>query len=233
MPADYEAHDAQPAEAESREYQHTRGKGDGRRVVGVVPRSLRDGLAPVTTLSSMELRTVALAALSCNAFILFFVAMQAVPLVFAPLNGLDVVGAELHLPTHRRMALTIAARWADHAISATSSTFLVGEYAGGARLITSPIDLRPPETDIVRTSTERRRRLGAGARFAWCTLAALAGTLVYDPAARTLAACSALRCPVPHLADAMALGHRNLPRFDIGVFATRPMVDRIPDLPTL
>ena len=233
VPADYEADDAQPIDADARRYQSTRGKGDGRRPASVVPRSLRNGVTPATAFSDIELQVVALATLSCNAFLLFFVAMQATPLVFAPLNGLEVVGAELHLPTHRRMALAIATRWADHAIADVSSTFLVGEYAAGARLITSPIDLRPPEHKVVRTASERRRRLSLGVRFAWCTLAALAGTVAYDPAARTLAACSALRCPVPHLADAMALGHRSLPRFDIGVFATRPMVDQIPDLPTL
>ena len=232
VPADYEADDAQPRDEEARRYQSTRGKGDGRRPASTLPRSLRNGGAPVATFSSLELQMVSIAALSCNAFLLFFVAMQATPLVFAPLNGLEVIGAELHLPTHRRMALAIATRWADHAIADISSTFLVGEYAGGARLLTSPIDHRPPELSVVRTPGERRRRLSLGTRFAWCTLAALAGTIAYDPAARALAACSALRCPVPHLADAVALGHRNLPRFDIGVFATRPMVDQIPDLPT-
>ena len=233
VPSDYETHDAQPSDAESRKYQYTRGKGDGRRIVGIVPRSRRAEPQTSLSLADMNLHTVAIAALSYNAFMLFFVAMQAVPLVFAPINGVDVIGAELYLPSHRPMALTIASRWANHAISTISSTFLVGDYANGARLITSPLDLRPPAIDVVRTSDERKRRLKLGGRFAWCTLAALAGTLAYDPAARTLAACSALRCPVPHLADALALGHRQIARFDIGMFATRPMVDRIPNLPTL
>ena len=233
VPADYEVNDAQPTTAEARAYQFVRGKGDGRTIDAVVPRSLREGSAAITTFSDLQLQMVALANLSCNAFVLFFVAMQATPLVFAPLNGLEVVGAELHLPTHRRLALGIATRWADHAIAAVSTTFLVGEYEQGARLFTSPLDIRPPSLQIVRSSAERRRLRGAGVLFGWCTLAALAGTVAYDPAARALAACSALRCPVPHLADAMALGHGALPRFQIGVFSTRPMVDRLTDLPTL
>ena len=172
-------------------------------------------------------RLVLLAELTANAFTLFFVAMQSVPLVLASLNGLEVIGAELHLPTHRKLALTLASKWADQAVASRTITFLVGEYQKGARLFAAPLDFNPQRNQIVRSVTQRRRLHARGYSLAWCTLAALTGTIVYDAAARAVAACESLRCPVPHLADAVAFGHPALTSFSIGVFASRPMLDRV------
>ena len=197
----------------------------------MVPRSLQTGDVCVFDQQLAVARFIALTAMTMDCFVLMFIAMQLTPLVFAPLNGIEVVGAHFHMSTHRRLALTVAQRWADRAIRDTATVFLVGEYAAGGRLIAAPLDLNPPAEQVVRTPAQRRRLLQSGVTAAWCTVAALAGTIAYDAAARSVAACAALRCPVPNLADATALGHRALSAFSIGVFSTRPMVDRLPDLP--
>ena len=228
VPADYTNGDARPTLECERAYQSVRGKGDGRRVDGVVPASLRGGaLSPLTQPEHVAAQLVALASLTANSFVLFWVAMQTVPLVFAVLNGYEVIGAEFHLPTHRKLALAVATRWAENAISAPCSTFLVGEYQAGTRLMASPIDLHPPSAQVVRTPAQRRRRAAAGVLFGWCTVAALVGTIAHDPAARAVAACSALRAPVERMADSASFGHGRLTSFSFGAFATRPLVDRV------
>ena len=233
VPWDYQSPDAQPSTPEARAYQFVRGKGDGRRPDSTVPASLVGGDVIPFEDAMLVARLVSLTALVSHSFVLMFVAIQTVPLVFASLNGVEVVGVQFQVPTHRRLALTIASRWADAAISDRSSTFLVGEYGAGVSLFTSPLDLNPPRAQVARTPSQRRRMFQAGVAAAWCTVAALAGTVVYDPAARAAAACSALRCPVPHMVDAVALGHRRLETFTVGAFSTRPMLDRLTDLPTV
>lgn len=47
VPPDYAASDAQPVSQESRRYQAVRGRGDGRRVPGIIPTSRRSELAAV------------------------------------------------------------------------------------------------------------------------------------------------------------------------------------------
>jgi hypothetical protein len=236
LPCDYNNPDARPAAHEARVYQSRRGKGDGRRFDGAIPHSLRTKTPPSTVTAfepqAVAAQTVVLTGLSVNAFALCFVAMQTIPLVFALLNGFEVIGAELRLPTHRKLSLAIATRWAEAAIGTASSTFLVGEYSGGGKLIASPLDLNPPARQVIRTPEERRRRLRAGVTMAWCTVAALVGTVAHDPVSRAVSACSALRGPIQHLADSPVFGHRALPSFTFGVFATRPMVDRMQGLPT-
>ena len=232
VPHDYEADDAQPTTAADREYQQVRGRGDGRAVVSVVPRSLREALVtapPIAShLSSDEERAIDLRSVTRATVLLCFVTSQTVPLVFAALNGFSFLGADFVLPVARAPALAIATRWAENAISAASSTFLVGEYKGAARLFTSPIDYNPPVADTVRTPSQRRARVKAGAIFAWCTLAALAGCIAHDPASRAVAACSALRGPVSALADSALLGHARLASFSVGMLSAVPIVD-VPD----
>lgn len=228
VPHDYANENGQPTSHDEREYQATRGQGDGRRVRGITPHSLSGGRqTPAVQPELLAARLVCLASLTVNSCVLFMVAMQTVPLVFAALNGYEVVGAEFHIPTHRKLALGIATRWVETAINAPSATFLAGEYKGGTRLLASPLDINPPQSQIVRTAAERRRRVAAGVTFAWCTIAALAGTIAGDPAARAVAACSALRAPVDRLADSAAFGHPRLTSFSFGAFATRPLVDRL------
>ena len=238
VPWDYEAPDAQPTEAEARAYQRTRGKGDGRRPPSVLPRSLRSQehqsnlLDVVAEQHALTTRFVHLASLTAHAFILFFVAMQTTPLVLAPLNGLEVIGAEFHVSAHRRAALTVASRWSRAAAAAPVVTLLVGEYNDGARLTATPLALTPPAGQVVRTPAQRRRLALSGTLMAWCTLSALAGTVAYDPAARAVAACNSLRMPVAHLADAAIYGHAQLGSFTFGMFSTRPLLDRLHGLPT-
>ena len=132
----------------------------------------------------------------------------------------------MQVHTQRSVGLAIATRWAEHAIQAASSTLLVGEYDRGARLFATPLNYRPSELDVVRTPTQRRARAHCGASFAWCTLAALADCIAYDPAGRAAAACASLRGPVSALADAASFGHAKLTTFTVGSFAARPLVDQ-------
>lgn len=232
VPYDYDARDdALPLLQADRDYLSTRGKGHGRTVQSVVPRSLREGGGAVLGPPTLDLSTVShheldLRLVTARSLSLCFVAMQSIPLVFAYLNGFSLLGADLHLSAPRSVALAIATRWAENAISAASSTFLIGEYSGGARLFAAPLNYNPPEADVVRTPAQRRTRARAGATFAWCTLAALAGCMAYDPAGRAAAACSALRGPVSALADAASFGHARLSVFTTGVFRSAPLVDQ-------
>ena len=222
VPYDYETPDAQPLSAADRAYQMVRGPGHGRCVRSVTPRSLRADASFCMTLGHrlLDLREV-----TSSAIALCFVAMQAVPLVFASLNGFEVLGAEL--PAHGRgAALAVATRWAEQAISQASSTFLVGTYRTSLKLFAAPLNYSPPESDIVRTPLQRHVRQRAGVAFAWCTLAALAGAIAYDPSARAMAACSAIRGPVGVLADSALWGHAALSTFSVGVFSSSPLVDR-------
>ena len=154
--------------------------------------------------------------------------MQTVPLVFAYLNGFTLLGADFAIPTPRGIGLAVATRWAERALSVSTSTFLVGDYQSGAKLFATPVNYHPPDVDVVRTPAQRRARLRAGATAAWCTLAALAGCIAYDPAGRAATACAALRGPVSALADAAVFGHSALSSFSVGAFASAPLVD-LPD----
>ena len=231
MPYDYDARDdALPVLQEDRDYLSVRGKGDGRALRSVVPRSLREGdiLVPFDT-SEFALHEIDLRMVTSQSIILCFVAMQTVPLVFAYLNGFTLLGADFPIPTPRGIGLAIATRWAERALAVTTSTFLAGEYRAGARLFAVPINYHPPDVDVVRTPAQRRSRFSAGATCAWCTLAALAGCIAYDPVGRSAAACAALRGPVSALADAAIFGHSALPTFSIGMFASAPIID-LPDV---
>ena len=234
VPHDYNARgDALPLSEADRAYLDVRGPGDGRVVKGVVPLSLRDGdhlllSSPSFEPSAVDSHQINLREVTAQSILLCFVAMQTIPLIFACLNGFTLLGAHLEVATPRGVGLAIATRWAEHAIQATSSTFLVGEYRDGARLFTAPLNYHPPASDVVRTPAERRARAKAGATFAWCTLAALAGCMAYDPAGRAAAACAALRGPINAFADAAVFGHPKLSTFSVGVFAAAPMVD-LPD----
>ena len=232
VPYDYDArNDALPLLQQDRDYLMVRGRGDGRRVRAVIPKSLREDDIYTLSVPTFDASTVAhrqldLRHVTAHSLVLCFVAMQTIPLIFACLNGFDMLGAELHVHTPRGVGLAIATRWAEHAIQATSSTFLVGEYARGARLFAAPLNYHPSESDVVRSPAQRRARARKGFAFAWCTLAALAGCMAYDPAGRAAAACAALRGPVSALADAASFGHVRLTTFTVGSFAAAPLVDQ-------
>ena len=232
VPYDYNSRgDALPLLESDRAYLDVRGRGDGRVIDGVVPLSLRTGdhlvlSSPWFEPAAVDSHQINLREVTAQSILLCFVAMQTVPLIFACLNGFTLLGANLEVATPRGVGLAIATRWAEHAIRATSSTFLVGEYRDGARLFTAPLNYHPPASDVVRTPAERRARAKAGAAFAWCTLAALAGCMAYDPAGRASAACAALRGPINAFADAAVFGHPKLSTFSVGVFSAAPMVDQ-------
>jgi hypothetical protein len=121
-------------------------------------------------------------------------AVAAQPLVFAALNGLDVIGAELPASfSPRSVALPLMEQWAEVAwgAGAAATTFLIGRYEGGARLGATVLPFVPAETDVVRTPRQlqlmRRTRT-----FAWCSLAALSVLAVADPVARAFAGVEAL-----------------------------------------
>ena len=233
VPADYNLRDdGQPATAEDRAYQMTRGKGHGRTVPATTPASLRCDICSINTpsfdASPVQHHQLDLRELAASSIMLCFVAMQSVPLIFAHLNGFSLLGADLPLHSSRSVGLAVATRWAEHAIQATTSTFLVGEYSSGARLFAAPLNYSPPAVDVVRTPAQRRSRTQAGFRFAWCTLAALAGCVAYDAVGRASAACTTMRGPVSALADSAIFGHARLSTFSIGAFTASPLVD-LPD----
>ena len=233
VPADYDVRDdGQPAALEDQLYLAVRGKGHGRRVDSVTPRSLRtDAYALATAAfdpSPISHHELNLKHVTSDCIILCIVAMQTVPLIYAYLNGYSLLGAVLQPPAPRCAGLAVATRWAEHAIQATSSTFLVGEYEKGARLFAAPLNYQPPLADVVRTPTQRRHLARSGVACAWCTLGALAGCLAYDAGGRAASACSAMRGPVSALADSVIFGHPRLSTFSVGVFTASPMVD-LPD----
>ncbi|MDP6945853.1 MAG: hypothetical protein QF464_17010, partial [Myxococcota bacterium] len=182
---------------------------------------------------ALNARRVDLRALGPDVVMLCFVIMQTAPLILASLNGFEIIGADFRRSTHRSIGLAVATRWAEAAIGGSSSTFLVGDYRDGARLFAAPVNFQPHPSQIVRTPAQRARRTRLGCGLAWCTLAALAGTISYDPVARAAAACSALCGPVEYLADSTICGHALLPTFSFGAFRSRPLVDSPLDLPIL
>ena len=235
VPANY----LEPLSPDDRTYQRVRGQGDGRRVAGVVPVSRRvacDGTSslPLTSealsarlVGERMARACELLALTSQGIVLCLVALACQPLIFAATNGYYVIGAELDAAHQRASAVRLAGQWAAASVGALSApAFLVGEYLGGPRLVVAPVVFTPPAEEVVRTPHERRRRARAGAMFAWCTVAALAGCVTSDPAARALAACNALRGPIHELADAASLGHSSMPTFRFGAYTARSIHDR-------
>ena len=207
-----------------------RGQGDGRRVAAVTPRSLRgDDLhllaVPHFASSGLRHRLLDLRHATERSIVLIFVAMQTMPLIFAHANGFSCLGADLPVGTSRGVGLAIATRWAEHALQAASSVFLVGEYLNGARLFAAPILYQPHRDETVRAPAERRACLRAGTCWAWCTIAALAGCLAYDPCGRAAAACAAMRGSVKALPDSAIFGHSRLTSFSLGSIASAPLVD--------
>jgi hypothetical protein len=234
VPPDYANPDGRPSNPDARAYQKQTGGGDGRRVDGVAPASRRppagvpadcahplnaNGGSSTTTLGNRradDLPRCGFASLSTQGLVLCFVAMLAQPLVYAHLDGLTVIGVELHAQHPLGMCAAVVRRWAATATAAlTTTAFLVGGYSDGPRVAAAPLDFAPSAYDVVRTPEQRRRRLAAGICFAWCTLAALAGCQTADPAARVLVATEAFVRPVAALADAAVQGTRHTFRFGV------------------
>jgi len=81
------------------------------------------------------------------------------------------------------------------ASAALYTPFMIGQYTTGAMLFTTPVDFTPPPRSIVRSPASLAGALSVGAAFVWCTLAALAGTPLGDPATRALLSCRMFQSP--------------------------------------
>ena len=229
VPVDYANSTGEPLSHEDRLYQLIRGAGDGRRVRGVVPLSLtaeaeqpRCALVPADAhephrLLARDVPFTLFVQLTHQAVVLFLVALAAQPLVLAPLDGFTVVGAELAEHYVRDSTVRLATSWISAAAtSIRSACFLAGEFDDGPRLVTAPVGETIPESEVVRVPAQRRRLLKAGRALAWCTLAALAGCPVLEPATRAVMAASSFAAPVQLVTDAPFDGWRS---FRIGVAA--------------
>ena len=102
--------------------------------------------------------------------------MQATPLVWAHVNGFELLGVDMVLPAHDRIRL--ASQWAESLIAGASAmTFMAvrhqlpsGEVAS---VYVTPIAYSPPDQDVVSSSTERQRRVSKRGRLAWLSASAL------------------------------------------------------------
>jgi hypothetical protein len=176
-------------------------------------------------------QVVTLAELSAAGVILLFVANFLRPLVFAHVNGLQVLGAELPLPAARATPMRLLERWAELAFSASglATTFMIGRYRdNGPRVGVCLLPFVPPPDTTVLTARQRRRSLSLGATFAWCTLASMAGTALADPIARALVGVAAFCGPVTYTADALHEGELLHPVFRVGATAVASMVGMRP-----
>ena len=116
--------------------------------------------------------------------ILLFICALAEPLILAHANGFQSAGLILPVPTPRPQAMSLIHKLCLSVVSAALYLpFLIGQYSPGALLFAAPVDFAPPPESVVRSPLARAQALSSGAAFVWCTLAALSGTPLGDPAA--------------------------------------------------
>jgi hypothetical protein len=176
-------------------------------------------------------QVVTLADLSASGVALFFVATLVQPLVFAHVNGFEVLGAELPIAVARSTPMRLLEHWAEMAfsLSAAACTFMIGRYGeAGPRLGVCLLPFEPPPADVVRSADERRARLRRGATFLWCTLACMAGTPLADPIARAFAGVGAFAGPITYTADMMHEGELLHPVFRVGAAPVASMMGMRP-----
>lgn len=159
--------------------------------------------------------------------VLIMVCMQMTPLIWAYSDGMRVLGAELAIPGAFRY--TIARRWAELMVpGAGAVTYLAGRAASGALVYVAPVAYRPSAALVAMTPSRRRALRSGGTGMTWLSVAALAGTAVYELAAHATFACSALR------GDAGLLPSSALPgrdaTFRFGVTAVLSLVQSPADL---
>ena len=167
--------------------------------------------------------------LTASCVVLVMVAIQAVPLVLAYLDGYRVIGFDLAV--RREHALVAAERLSEALIVGTGrTTFTAGRLddGRGATIFTSPVAFMPPPQHVARTANRRHRLRTAGLAVAWMTLGALAGTPAGAVASCAAWACSALSTEVGALPTAALPGMGGVFRF--GVTAVSSLIDR-PTLP--
>jgi hypothetical protein len=170
---------------------------------------------------------VSFAALTSQGVVLLFITALIEPLIFAHVNGYQVLGAELPLSSARSMPMRLLERWAELAFTteAAATTFMIGQYGeNGPRLGVCLLPFVPVAAAVVRSSSRRRHLCSMGSTLMWCTLVSLMGTPLYDPAARALASVAACVGPVTHTADLMHEGERTHPVFRLGAAPMASMV---------
>ena len=235
VPKDYANPTGRPLDSSSKAYQFVRGPGDARRIASMIPLTLYDELPDhfqlsVSRTSLSPLLEIAVplahfAGLSHQAVVLCLVALATQPLVYAPLDGFTVIGAELSHTLHRDSALLAATSWISaNAIATRAACFLAGEFLDGPRVAVAPVCDNIAEDEVVRSANDRKYRRKRGQLFGWCTLAVLAALPAAEPAQRAVAAASAFVAPVWHLADSASLGSRP---FRFGVLAATPLDDSV------
>ena len=238
VPPDYLNPEGRPTSQADREYQLVRGLGDGRRLKGVNPRATPAIGSTIATASpSVDVlgpqHLVELAKLTEGAVILLLMSTMIQPLLYASLDGFRVLGAELPAQTARTGApMALVRSWARSigGTIAASTVFFAGRYTQGARVAVAPLDYLPPPGLIIRTPKQRRTACSAGLLMAWCTLTALAGTPLSDPASRAIVAVQSFVKPVSELADTVSLSHGSgLPSFTFGAMSAASMI-RMPDI---
>ena len=176
-------------------------------------------------------QAITLADLSASGVVLFFVATLVQPLVFAHVNGFEVLGAELPIAVARSTPMRLLEHWAEMAFSlpAAACTFMIGRYGEvGPRLGVCLLPFAPPPAEVVRSAAERRYRLRRGATFLWCTLACMAGTPLADPIARAFAGVGAFAGPITYTADMMHEGELLHPVFRVGAAPVASMMGMRP-----
>ena len=170
---------------------------------------------------------VTFAALTSQGVVLLFITALLEPLVFAHVNGYQVLGAELPLSSARSMPMRLLERWAELAFTteAAATTFMIGQYGeNGPRLGVCLLPFVPAAAAVVRSASRRRHLCRMGSTLMWCTVASLIGTPLYDPAARAFASVAACVGPVSHTADLMHEGELTHPVFRIGAVPMASMV---------
>ena len=160
------------------------------------------------------------------AVVLVLVSVLSAPLVYAHVNGFTVLGAEMPERLSRPDCQRHAQGWTDLASDAVHHSFMVGEYVGGCRLFTSPLDLLPPPSAVCRSARQRRRLLSSGASFVWCTLAALGDTASGDVAARSLLAVESFVKPMSQMVDFASAGSAPAVTFRFGAAPATSLLRR-------
>ena len=215
-----------PPTLEEQLYQRRRGRGDGRRVVGVVPLQRQSEDSRLSDRLPLLDEWCDFNSLTQCGLALVFVAICHVPLVYAALDGVRVIGAEFDDTFSRSSAVRAAGEWASVVSTALSSVvFLAGEFRDGPRVAVAPLRHVPHLNAVVSTPSQRRSLAASGYTAAWCTLAALAGCVALHAATQAVAAVASLG---PH--TALLVAERLCPA--AGLFRTGSMAPTfISDVP--
>ena len=168
----------------------------------------------ITASEAMQLVAVTQVLTSC--VMVCLVCMQAQPLLWAHAQGFQLLGVEMELPAHDRLAL--ARRWAEATVpGAGVVTFLATRMrlASGhtASVFAAPVAYTPPERRAIRSAAARRRHVRSGTQMGWLSMQALRGTAVASIAMHAFFVCSSLRDATGALPTAALPGDQGAFRF--------------------